>query len=200
MKYLLLSLIFIIFFSCTENDTGIKYTQFTSDDLSYLYFNSDTLVFTGSNIQYVDTISFMLESTDIVKVSVDTRIGPVDDPFSFINEIGIQGESTLRPINEVGFRYANVYVSRHNHYDVGSNKMFYVGVNKNNSYSTEISMNDPITFDTALVLGVHYENVLKFYPDSLLHTNIKSIYFAKKYGYIKIETLDGKTMERVLPR
>ena len=199
MKNFMVFVLIMFLFSCTENESVLKYAQFTTDDLSYLYYDSDTLVFTGSTVHSVDTISFKLNGADIVKVSVDTKIEPIDDPFNSLNNVvGIQGESILRPINEIGFRYANVYVSRHDNNDVGSHRMFYVGVDSDISYSTEFFMNDPITLDTALVLGVQYENVLKFKPDSLSQTNIKSIFFAKKFGFIKIETLDGKIMERVL--
>jgi len=200
MKNLLLSLVFIIFFSCTDNDSGYKYTQFTSDDLSYLYYESDTLTFTGNSIHYEDTITFLLNRSEIIRVPVTTDIVSTVDPLWFnSNEAGIYGGSILKLNNETGFIYANVDVSRHHTFDEVSEKSFYVNVNGGFSYAIRFFNKDTIAVDTALVLGVHYKNVLKLKPDSLLRTKIRSIYFAKNFGFIKIETLDGKTMERVLP-
>ncbi|HET9569851.1 MAG TPA: hypothetical protein VFP20_00360 [Bacteroidales bacterium] len=200
MKNLLLSFVLIIFLSCTENDSGFKYAQFTSDDLSYLYYNSDTLTFTGDTIYFKDTITFMLNGSKIIRVPVATKIVKFFDPLWYnSNEAGIDGQSTLNLNKETGFFYADVDVSRQHTFDEVSEKFFYIKANGGFSFAKRFFTKDEMPLDTALVLGVHYENVLKFYPDSLSQTNIKSIYFAKKFGFIKIETLDGKTMERVLP-
>ncbi len=200
MKHFLSLLLFVLMLSCTDNESDNRYTQFTSDDLSFLYFNSDTLVFIGDTIQLVDTISFMFNGSEIVKVPVETIIESLYNPFYPNGKgLGIHGESTLKLKKESGFRFVYVRLSREVNYDIGSYKVFSVGVDGKSSFSKGFDKYDQITLDTALVLGVHYENVIKFEPDSLSLTNIKSIYFAKKFGFIRIETLDGKTMERVLP-
>lgn len=186
--------------SCVNSESDIKYAQFTSDDLSYLYYNSNTLLFNGRTINYVDTIGFMLNGSERIRVPIVTKIDTFrNPPWNYYNEAGIQGKSSLILNKETGFQYATVYISRQYFDDSSSEKTFYIQANGVNPFEKQIFQADNIHLDTAFILGVHYENVLKFEPDILFRSNIKSIYFAKGFGFIKIETIDGKTMERILP-
>jgi hypothetical protein len=200
MKKILSFFFFLSLLSCIDTESEHQYTQFTSDDLSYLYFNLDTLVFTGSTIYYVDTITFMLNGTERIRVPLTTKIDTFKNPpWGVYSDAGIEGISSLILQKESGFLYATVGVSRQSKYDNNSEKYFVVKANGVNPYEKYFYANDSIHLDTAIVLGVHYNNVLTFEPGIEYPSNIKSIYFAKGFGYIKIETLDGKTMERVLP-
>jgi len=59
-------------------------------------------------------------------------------------------------------------------------------------------ISEPITLDTAMVLGRLYESVYKFdLPRENGDLGIKSVYFAKKYGFIKIEGHDGSKLELI---
>jgi len=191
--------------SCLGIETPVEETiQFTSDDLSYFYYDSDTLVFDGNPIEYVDTVSFIYNGSDTIKIPVKTRILPNYDLFSPDGLApGIQGESDLRFINVKGFRYLNVYIIRTSNIIKGINyssyRKFYVGVNEFDIYSKRVFMSDSIHLDTASVLGVHYNDVLKLTPDASTKAVFKTLYFAKNFGYIKIETLDGNRLERLLP-
>jgi hypothetical protein len=200
MKYYTFSFLFFLLISCVEQESDNRFTQFTSDDLSFLYYNSDTLDFTGRSINYLDTITFALNGINIIRVPIETKIDTFrSPPWDMSNEAGIQGESSLILEKESGFRYATVGVSRQRIDDNGSTKYFYVSIDGGTPFGKHFYINDEIPLDTALVLGNYYNNVIKIEPDSLTQSKIKSIYFAKKFGFIKIETLDGKTMERVLP-
>lgn len=208
MKNILAFVLILLMVSCDDYNTVNRYTQFTRDDLSFLYFDSDTVVFNGSDIIFTDTISFLFNGTDIVKVPVYTKIEASYFPFSPGGKgTDIQGESTLEFNPQTGFKFAEVRLTRDDINKVGSYKEFAVGLYGKKSYTKDIKRDFQIPLDTALVLGVLYNNVFKIVPDSIYQsdsksiffTNIKSIYFAKKFGFIKIETVDGKSMERVLP-
>jgi len=202
-KYLPFVIIIILFVSCIGiSDRSDQQIQFNSDDLSFLYYDSDTLLFDGNTIEFKDTISFLLNRTEVKKVQVITKINSNrSSPFDLYGESTIEGESHMEFNEETGFSYALVGVSRDFINDPGSKKYFYISVEKRSAYSKFFYLNDKIIFDTALILGKCYDNVIKFKPDSLANrdTKIKSIYFAKKFGFIKIETIDGKTMERIFP-
>ena len=202
-KYLSLVILILLFVSCIGiSDRSDQQIQFNSDDLSFLYYDSDTLLFDGNTIEFKDTISFLLNRTEVKKVQVVTKItSNRSSPFDLYGESTINGESIMEFNEETGFSYALVGVSRDFINDPGSTKYIYVSVEKRSAYSKFFYPNDKIILDTALILGVCYDNVIKFKPDSLPNrdTNIKSIYFAKKFGFIKIETIDGKTMERIFP-
>jgi len=202
-KYLSLVILILLFVSCIGiSDRSDQQIQFNSDDLSFLYYDSDTLLFDGNTIEFKDTISFLLNRTEVKKVQVVTKINSNrSSPFDLYGESTIEGESYMKFNEETGFSHALVGVSRDFINDSGSKKYIYVSVEKRIAYNKFFYPNDKIIFDTALILGVCYDNVIKFKPDSLSNrnTNIKSIYFAKKFGFIKIETIDGKTMERIFP-
>ena len=192
--------------SCLGIETPDEETiQFTSDDLSYLYYDSDTLVFDGNPIEHKESVRFLYNGVDTISTLAETVIDPNYDLFSPDGiSPGILGESTLR-INDVkGFRYFNVNVTRIN-YDItnGTNYsnyiLFYVGVNDYDIISKKIFLSDSIHLDTVSVLGMHYENVLNLTPDTSTQSMVKNILFAKKFGFIKIETYDGKKLERLLP-
>ncbi len=205
LKHFFSIFLFISMISCLEIGTTDEETiQFTSDDLSFLYYDSDTLVFDGNPIQYIDTVSFLYNGSDTIKIPVKTEIDPFYDLFSADGTApGIQGESDLRFNNVKGFRYLSVYIIRRSNNIKGINyssyREFYIGVNEFDIYSKRIFMSDSIHMDTASVLGVHYNDVLKLTPDASTKAVFKSLYFAKKFGYIKIETLDGNRLERLLP-
>ncbi len=200
MNKIIAFFLFLFLISCTESDSGFRYTQFTSDDLSFFYYNSDTLNFSGKEFIYKDTISFLLNKTELVRIPVKTDISETKNPLWNINhEYGIQGESEIDFNNGNYSLEATIGVNRQYIDDSGSQKYFYVSVDGGLFVSKFFQYNDSIALETATILGNHFENVINIEADNMSESNIKSIYFAKKYGFIKIETKDGKTLERVLP-
>ena len=195
MKKSIFILLIVALTSCIFDTTPI-YIQFTKDDLSYLHYNKDTLINTGQDIYYTDTISYLLNDSDSIQVKIATKI------YSYFSEPWIQkykeisGKSSMSFNRSSGFSYANMTIIR------GSNagypvRSFEVGANGTWNFSKQYLYNDTIKLDTALVHGKIYQYVYKFYPPIEGKTNIRLIYFAKKYGYIKIEKLDGTKIERI---
>jgi len=183
--------------ACKNDEPSVKYRQFTSDDLSYLHYNKDTLTYTGAGIEYKDTLTYLLNDTGSIYIKTHTRIYSFfSNPFGFTNIQDIFGETAMNPEKKTGFEYANVTISRGSNFGyIG--RFFEVGANGVSSYKKRYSETDTVLIDTALVLGKIYQNVLKFYPPEEDKSDIRLIYFAKKYGYIKIEKLDGTKIERI---
>jgi len=193
--YIMISL---TFFGCnfTILDLTTVYSQFTKDDLSYLHYNKDTLISVGQNIEYKDTITYLRNDTDSIHVKIETKIDSYfDNPW--IQKIKeISGRSSMYFNESSGFDYANILVLRDGNGGY-SEKFFEVGAYGTWGFSKQYLNTDTIQLDTALVLGKIYQNVYKFYPPEDRKTDIRLIYFAKKYGYIKIEKLDGTKIERI---
>ena len=98
--------------ACQVIDDGeISYYQFTPDDLSYLYYDQDTLLFT-KNIQYIDTVVFLRNGTDTVVVEAKTIIESFKTLASWPSTRNLHGASTLFFSEEDGFAVAQISVSR----------------------------------------------------------------------------------------
>jgi len=198
MKKCVLLLITLALIGCVglEIDDTLRYRQFTSDDLSHLYFDKDTLLYVGERISYQDSIKFLLNDSDTIVVVVATEIHTSLNYWSILNIEDIYGNSRLEFDTSTGFRYADINVSRSS--DYGKSKLIFT-VNANGFRASTVqyspSQVDTISLDTAFVLGKQYQDVYKFYPRIDYRSGIESIYFAKKYGYIRIEKLDGSKLE-----
>lgn len=195
MKLIAFLLIIFFCFSCDQTEIIVKVTQFSEDDLEYLYFYDDSLMFTGESILYTDSLTFLLNNSEIKKVAFITIIDTLSTPlWIFKVETGIQGETVIRFDNCEDFKYAEVGVYRNDENSV-STKYFSVKANGSNPFVYEIPYNVTLLLDTVEVQGKTYYDVYKFEPPIEYHSNIKVILFSKKDGYIKIETYDGKTIE-----
>jgi hypothetical protein len=189
-------------FTACESDDTIRYWQFTSDDLSHLYYDEDTLTYIGDKIQYQDLVTFLLNSSDTIVVNVTTEIYSSLNPWRILNVEDMLGHSFLEFDQTTGFKYAHITTFRSSN-DGNSEKRFEVGLagyGYNYFYYQllEVTEAETFTLDTALVLDKLYEDVYKFnLPQEGNKSGIKLIYFAKKYGYIKIESLDGKMIELI---
>jgi hypothetical protein len=178
--------------ACQVIDDGeISYYQFTPDDLSYLYYDQDTLLFT-KNINYIDTVVFLRNDTDTIIVEAKTKIESFHTLASWSSKRNLYGESTLLFSEEDGFAVAQISVSRSTK-TLDSDKFVTVGTSRTNGFARYIHP----TFDTALVLNEVYDAVYKIFPPEEDNTGIQSIYFAKHYGFIKIERTDGKKLELI---
>ena len=184
-------------YACHFNEPSVTYRQFTKDDLSHLYYDKDTLTFTGSSIVYNDSVTYLLNDTGTIHVKIETEINSFySSPFNFSNVEDIGGKSLMRLDIKTGFRYANITISRTID-SWSAEKYFEVGANGINGFEKQYFPKDTVSLDTALVLGKIYQNVYKFYPSVDSKTDIRLIYFAKKYGYIKIVKTDGSKLERI---
>lgn len=184
-------LIISLMTGCNIIDYDIDdYSQFTPDELSHLYFDKDSLVMDGDNIDYFDTIAFLHNSKDTLLKVVYTNIYSYIYPFASYNHC-IYGSSRMNFNEKTGFRYAQVQLRKEYSNDAVKTLDFPMLIGG----CSDVKMNIPL--DTALVLGITYNNVYKFdYPENS-PSKLKYIYFAKKFGFIKVETADGRRLERL---
>jgi len=198
MKKSTVILLSLLFTSCGvefDNSTP-SYMQFSSDDLSYLYFNKNTFQCSGNSVKYKDTLVYLLNDTSYIQVPVTTEIYPFDpSPLNLFNIRFISGKSSISFDTKTGVKYLNIKITKSS--EEGIERIFEVGANGINNFVKQYLQKDTIALDTTFVLGKLYKDVYKFYPPVEGKTNIRFIYFAKKYGYIKIEKLDGTKIERI---
>jgi len=169
-------------------ETNQEYYQLTSDDLSHLYIDRDSLVYDGNSVNCRDTIAFLHNSMDTLLVEVSTSISDSKPPWSDVNVL--IGVSEMHFSEQTGFWYAKVDV-----FKGGDSTKILINFNMLVGGCSNVKLDIPL--DTALVLGKTYNNVYKFeYPDNSL-SKLKCIYFAKKYGFIKVETADGRKLEKL---
>jgi hypothetical protein len=197
MKKYLFILAALALYACNNEEPAVRYRQFTKDDLSHIYYDNDTLTFTGNDIVYNETLTYLLNDTDIIHVPVKTEIyAYYASPIHFSNIEDIYGSSVIYFDKKTGFEFADIRLYRTVN-SWNAEKFFQVRANGTNVFSGHYYPKDTVSLDTALVLGKIYQDVYKFYPPEEDKTDIRLIYFAKKYGYIKIEKLDGTKIERI---
>jgi len=195
-KYLFIFTV-IALTACKNDEPTSKYRQFTKDDLSHLYYNKDTLTYKGISIIYRDTVIYQLNNTDTIHVKIETQINSYySSPINFENIEDIFGSSVIHFEKETGFEFGDIRLYRTVN-SWNAEKFFQVRANGTNVFSGHYYPKDTVNLDTAKVLGKIYQNVYKFYPPVEDKTDIRLIYFAKKYGYIKIEKLDGTKIELI---
>lgn len=191
--FTVLSLIIInIFFSCNNDiELSEEYSQFDSDELSYLYINIDSLVYDGQTIGYRDTIAFLHNNSDTLFAFIETLIYGQNLPYA-PELVSLFGTSRYNFDKKSGIKWANTYVYRSM---PDSNADIYIDFALEDLSNTRIKMNIPT--DTAQILGKIYSNVYKFEYPINSPNNLKCIFFAKKVGFIKIESADGRNLERL---
>jgi hypothetical protein len=194
MKQITVTLFLFLFVACI-NDPA-EYYQFTSDDLSHLHLNKDMVNYDGVKIEYKDSLAYLLNRNETIYVPIVTEIHSSRDLLVIFNVEDIYGSSMMIFDKEIGFDSVSISISKTKNYWKAS-KFFQINAHGIYPFTQQYSQTDSVSLDTALVLGKLYQNVYKFYPLSRHKTAIRLIYFAKKYGYIKIEKLDGTKIEKI---
>jgi hypothetical protein len=187
-------LILSLFTSCGmqpySEPSAPGYYQFTPNDLSHFYIDKDSLFFT-EDFYYKDSILFLLNSQDTISAEVITYVQHWPNVVNEYQPKPLYGTSTINFNELTGFRFfrCQVYKSGHGEH---SDKYLEVGISKNNQpYSGYLTMKT----DSVTILDSLYHDVYKI---ELIETTLnifKSIYFAKKFGFIKVECYDGRKME-----
>ena len=197
MKKFILILFSIAFVACVHHNLT-TYHHFTRDDLSHLYYDKDTLVSNELDIHYKDSVKFLLNDSATIVVVATTEIQSSFSQWTLFDnkEESIFGSSVIYFDKKTGFRSFYITVSRTSD-SWNSEKFFQVSANGINGFEKQYFPKDTVSLDTALVLGKIYQNVYKFYPSVDSKTDIRLIYFAKKYGYIKIVKTNGSKLERI---
>lgn len=177
--------------SLIGSDIKVKNCQFTPEELSHLYFDKDSLVYNGHSIGYCDTISFLQNTNDTILVRVETSINSFTYPYDSYT-VGLDGYSKVYLDKQTWEITPSVTVIKN---FPNTDAEIRIAMRLNDAGSANKTLDFPI--DTALVLGKTYNDVYKIeYPEDS-PTKLKKIFFAKKYGFIKIETADGRKLERL---
>ena len=196
MKRIFFILIVIIAIAC-EDDEIKKYHQFSKDDLSHLYYNKDTIVYNGEPLYYTDSVFFLINSADTMAYLVETEILSFPPMISISGTEDLYGNSKIHFKDDFFIKYAGINISKTSN-NSQSNKHFEINI-KNYINGFVFHVEDTFSLDTASVLGNVYTDVYKFYPIEPERSlnGVNSIYFAKKYGFIKIETINGNQIELI---
>ncbi len=185
----------LLIHGCCLEDSDF-YEQLTTDDLSHLYFDRDKVVCEEEDIEFMDSVTFLLNSRDTVACAAKTLIWSTID-----HSLGISydanGKSSIIVDRNIGFSSATITIYKKYNKDYSSQKTIRVSKGDGGNDLDKV-ISEPITLDTAMILGRLYESVYKFdLPRENGDLGIKSVYFAKKYGFIKIEGHDGSKLELI---
>ena len=179
-----------------------RYIQLTSDDLAHLYINLDTLYYDGNEIEYTDSVRFLLNSRDTITACVETQIWSELSQFAIVDIRYMYGESIIYFDKYSGFYFAKVEIFRA--YNIHPPRKIFTAKLTDNlfnlgfSYLIDEVLSGPFPLDTVVVLDRQYEDVYKFeLPYENNESGIKTVYFAKKYGFIMIESYDGSKVELI---
>jgi hypothetical protein len=98
-----------------------------------------------------------------------------------------------------GFKWLKVIMIQDTTYNT-TDKTFYISLENTKYYMyNEFLGNafDSIPLDTADIRGNIYQSVIKIEADSLdkALTKVKSYYYARSVGFIRVESTDGKVLE-----
>ena len=204
----LVSLILANFVLISCEDEPV-YNQLISDQLRHLYLIDTTYTYSGETEEFTGTVQFLKNAQQIIDVKVTTRIRDFQTSVISTNRFNVRGISEIE-LNQEGFR--SVVVEVHGSSSEGNqDQLLYIGGNdrKEFYFSTSLPLpnrENPNTefkeLDTALVNGIIYNQVYKFTQEDLEQyqfdfDGFDRVYFAKDFGYILIETLDGLKLELI---
>jgi hypothetical protein len=196
----------LIFIGCNDFWKDVKWHDvyyFSKDDLSYLYLDKDTLLPDEREIYFEDSLYFLINSKDTILAKVYTDIYAYNPYVVEETFTGLSGIKFYRKDGQNSYSDAFIYIEKDT--DSVPNIEFTITIRKllfhqYCSYFTVLNSSErgKMKLDTAYVLNQLYSNVIKFYPSKEDSTNkFKSIFFAKKCGYIRMETVDGEKIELI---
>jgi hypothetical protein len=198
MKRTLYFVFLLVFYSCDGFESNTQFIQLTRDDLSYLIYNNDTVLVTEKDLNFSDTIQYMYNRTSVVNAVITTTIHAYKPQQSLLDIYYVYGRTTYNFLNCPSFKSADINVSRHSEYG-NSDQLFSVILNGGGWQKMIRYSEDSVTVrDSAIILGHTFQGVIMFHPSIEDNSIIKTVMFAKKTGYIKIETIDGDLLERII--
>jgi hypothetical protein len=192
-KFLILFL-FVFLISCEKADD--VYYNFTEDDLGWIYFSKKI----ADSQTY--TLRYLINNTDTLSVDLYTNTD-----YTSSEKISSKGlHSKYKEYYEYG--QTVYYFSDHTCFlkdfriDICKKKEgLYLGelyLCCGDYFSASLCSDGnfipQMVIDTATVNNKTYSEVYKFYPDDY---GIKVVYFAKTYGFIKIDMYDGDKAELI---
>lgn len=163
----------------------------SSDEVGFLVFKPDTIPSDGMPRVYFEKATYLLNGKDTVIIDVVTDVYFSDRNPNWI----LSGNTSLDFKAGMGFDRAVCYVEG----DTALVASFmYLELSITNAIKDYFRN---LTFKTgsAVVLGKQYQDVYECVPVSwqMKENLVKSVLYAKKYGFIRIETIEGKTLELI---
>jgi hypothetical protein len=194
----------IVLTSCVfEEDKNDFYQQFTSDDLKYLITPRRSYSNNGEADEYdIYSLKYLLNRKDTLNVSVKTKLyneALPKDFWAWDQYYMFCGRSSIY-FDCIGFPWLTVKIAQDTVHNA-ADKVFEVCVSDTRhvlSYKYLGPASDSLPkLDTARVLGRTYHSVHKFFSNTADQelTRVKSFYFAKGVGFIRVESVDGLTLE-----
>ena len=203
MRNLFLLTFIVLLTSCSDfpESSYTFYQQFNFNDLQYLITDKFFYYNVGDRDSYDYPLRYLVNGKDTITVTATTEFsnrGVPEDAFWTIYD-EFWGTSTVYVRQNSGFYALEVQIMQdtvHNSTD----KRFSVHLEHANYelyYKFLGNASDSIPMNTANIRGDLYQSVHKFVADSSdqAMTGVKSFYFAKSVGFIRVETVDGKTLE-----
>lgn len=186
-----------ILVSCYEESPF--WIHLSSDDLSYLIFDKDTCTFyDNTSFSYNDTAYYLQNDKDTLRIGVSTLTHTWANAI-LVNRAG--GETHYG--NTDNCRYTMSVAIERDDDTLKLHKTFGVCYKSDNTIPVYYTCfqydtwnpDSTVIIDTAKVLGKTYTDVIKFIDYALpFYTKI---YFAKNYGYIYIEQVDGENLKLI---
>lgn len=194
----------IVLTSCLiEEDKSDFYQQFTSDDLKYIITPRRAYSNNGESDEYDSyPLKYLLNGKDTLNLSVKTELyndALPKDFWAWDQYYLFCGRSRIF-FNDFEFRWLSVEIAQDTVHNA-ADKVFEVCVSDPRNvlrYKYLGPASDSLPkLDTARVLGRSYHSVHKFITNTADRdlTRVKSFYFAKGVGFIRVESVDGLTLE-----
>jgi hypothetical protein len=204
LKRLVIVPFLIVLSSChLEEENNDFYQQFTSDDLKYL-ITPRRAYFNNGKADEFDTypLKYLLNGKDTLNVSVKTKLfneALPKDFWAWDQYYLFCGRSSIY-FDCIGYPWLTVEIAQDTVHNA-ADKVFEICVSNTSnvlSYQYFGPASDSLPeLDTANVLGRSYHSVHKFFTNTADRdlTRVKSFYFAKGVGFIRVESVDGLTLE-----
>ena len=191
----------ILFYGC-EGPDDEGYEQFITDELAWLKFSRDSLFFTGEKVTGEDTILFLYNSTDTINVKIYTQIITLGEVTLF-GKYGISGKTEIYFPDSIFINIASLKIDKDTPEHIRSFEFVITTAIQRgpfivSEYNNENKIENDL--DTALVQGHLYSDVKKFeYNKKPSDHDFKKIFYARKSGYIYIESFSGNKLEMLPP-
>lgn len=161
----------------------------SSDEVSYLVFKPDTMPSDGKPRVFFDKATYLRNGKDTFVIDVKTEVNYSKRDPSWV----MGGSTSLVFRKDTAFERAIFFVAGYTNF-----MSCFMDVEVGVPNSLDYFWRDvPSKVDTALVLGKVYQGVYKFivYNKERPKTKVRLVYYAKKYGFIRIETMEGNKLE-----
>ena len=183
-------------------DSHHYYQQFNFNDLQYLITDKFAYYNIGDNNTFEYPLRYLVNGKDTIDVVAKTEFFnhamPEGEMF-WVDYYELWGISEIYIQQNSGFKRLKVIIIQDTLYNT-TDKTFSVCLENTKYYMYNEFLgnaSDSIPLDTADIRGNVYQSVFKIEADSLdkALTKVKSYYYARSVGFIRVETVDGKVLE-----